>query len=439
MRVVLVNSPIYKESNKEDCNEYLPPFGLGFIASNLEKNGIEVNILDAVQKSLNIDEIICELHEMNPVVIGINIFSVNIDVVRLIVESYKYDCKFIIGGQCVKHIYNDIFDWNTKNEIIVVIGEGDLIMSDIVLEKVREKPIISGDNRKVYKVDISSYYYPNNLENIYLNRKLLNETDIINYFGIKEKAIITSRGCIYNCAFCGAARSLNTESCIRILSPEAVLAQINEIKVEDPRVKSIRILDDLFLRNAQRINEAINIFTEVGMSWRAMAHVKTFVSINEECLVKLKQSGCLELFIGLESGSDRIRKLIKKDGSINEVKDTIYKLLKVGINIKGYFIFGFPTETKEEMEESYLLASYLKECSRNLAGDFRTSVFQFRPYHGTELYNKFVDTRGEIIVYKENVTLTNMIKKSQFNSYYKNFSFCDDNILYDYINKTNNL
>lgn len=396
-------------------------------------------VLDTIQRGMNLDEIVCELHKMRPDVIGVNVFSVNIDVVRLMVESYDCNCRFIIGGQCVKHIYKDIIAWNTNNEIIVVIGEGDFIISDIVLEKVDEKPIVSSDNRKVYRVDTSSNYYPEKLEAIRLNRKLLNETDIINHFGLKEKAIITSRGCFYDCAFSGAARSLNSESNIRTLSSETVLLQISEIVSGDPFVKCIRILDDLFLRNAKTINDAINIFNKVGVKWRAMAHVKSFANIDNDCLASLKQSGCLELFVGIESGSDKIRQLIKKNGYAEEVKETIYRLLKAGINIKGYFIFGFPLETKEDMEASYLLASYLKESSKQLVGNFRTSVFQYKPYHGTELYNKFANNIGESIVFQENIVLTHMNNKAQYNSTCKNFSECDDNIMYNYIYKTNNL
>ncbi len=437
--VVLVNSPIYKDNNTEATNEYLPPFGLGYIASDLEGNGIEVTVLDTIQKGMNLDEICCELHKIKPEVIGVNVFSINIDIVRSIVESYQYNCRFIIGGQCAKHVYKDIIAWNTKNEIIVVIGEGDYITSDIILDTVSEKPMICIDYRKVYKVDASSKYYPDKLENIHLNRNLLNETDIINHFGFKEKAIITSRGCIYDCAFCGAAKSLNTESDIRMLSSEAILEQINEIISMDPSVECIRILDDLFLRNKKKINEAIKIFNEIGIRWRAMAHIKSFSNTDDDSMINLKQSGCLELSIGIESGSDKIRKLIKKNGSAEEVKKIIYRLLKAGINIKGYFIYGFPTETKEDMEDSYLLASYLKESSKHLMGDFRTSVFQYKPYHGTELYNNFVDKKYDKIIFQENIILTGMTKKSLFNSYFKNFSECADDILYNYIYKTNNL
>ncbi|MBH1941061.1 radical SAM protein [Mobilitalea sibirica] len=437
--VVLVNSPIYKDNNTEDTNEYLPPLGLGYIASNLKENGIEVMVLDAVQKGMNLDEICCELHKIKPEVIGINIFSINIDIVRSMVESYQNDCRFIVGGQCAKHIYKDIIAWNTKNEIVVVIGEGDYITSDITLNAVNETPMLCIENRKVYKVDTSSKYYPKDLENNHLNRNLLNETDIINHFGLKEKAIITSRGCFYNCAFCGAAKSLNTESNIRMLTPQAILEQINEIFSMDPSIECIRILDDLFLRNKIKINEAIKIFNEICLKWRAMAHIKSFVNTDDDSLVNLKQSGCLELFIGIESGSDKIRKLLKKNGSAEEVKKIIYRLLKAGINVKGYFIYGFPTETKEDMEESYLLASSLKESSKFLKGDFRTSIFQYKPYHGTELYNKFVDGVYDDLIFQENEILTGMTQKSQFNGYYKNFSECADDILYNYIYKTNNL
>ena len=82
---------------------------------------------------------------------------------------------------------------------------------------------------------------------------------------------------------------------------------------------------------------------------------------------EIKASGCIELFIGIESGSPEIRKFINKAGSINEIRQTVKKLLDAGINVKGYFMYGFPEETIEQMKQTYELADELSSYSSSRA------------------------------------------------------------------------
>lgn len=77
----------------------------------------------------------------------------------------------------------------------------------------------------------------------------------------------------------------------------------------------------------------------------------------------LKESRCKELFIGIESGSNKIRKKIKKMGTIKDILEVSSKILEVGINLKGYFIYGFPEETEEDFKKTLELAKKIKEIS----------------------------------------------------------------------------
>ncbi|MBO1264871.1 radical SAM protein [Proteiniclasticum sp. SCR006] len=439
MKVVLINSPIYDRLEIESAgNEYLPPFGLGYLATKIQEKNWDVTILDTIQLGLNVTQVVQRLYEMEPDIIAINIFSVNIPVVRSILESYQSKAKFIVGGQCTNFIYNEIIKWNTNNELAVIIGEGDLIICDVIEDVVSEPPVYESKTRKVFQVHSSSKYFPADINVLPLNRGLLNEEFVVNYYGLKERAIITSRGCIYDCAFCGAAKSLNHNRKIRLKDKAVVLSEINDLIQVDPTVQCIRILDDLFLRSLQSIRDAIEIFSQFNVSWRAMAHIKTFENVPEELIVQMKKSGCVELFIGIESGSDKVRKMINKLGTVDEIKNTTRKILKCGIDIKGYFIFGFPLESESDMEMSFNVATTIYRYSQNSDGNFRTSVFQFRPYHGTALFNEFVEPKLELD-YQENHILSTLIERRHFNIQTKNYSECDDKILYEFIFKTSNL
>ena len=201
-----------------------------------------------------------------------------------------------------------------------------------------------------------------------------------------------------------------------------------------PETESIRILDDLFLKNRNSILKAISIFGEFDFEWRAMAHIKSLQG-SEDLFEMLKNSGCRELEIGIESGNEKIRSLIHKVGSVEEIYNVITKILDSGINVKGYFMYGFPNETITQCNDTYLLALKLYNYSLNSSGKFMTSAFQFRPYHGTELYKLL----NQKISYEHNDELDELVGRKQFNFMAGNFSNCTTEEINRFVIETNKL
>ena len=434
-RFVLVNSPIYWETTSEE-EEYLSPLGLGYIATYLKKAGLEVILLDCVKEKLGVKDVLKQISVIKPEFVGINIFTQNYELVKHIIEKMPVQCECFVGGQVVKSIYDNILDWRTDNKFNIIIGEGEFIIPQIVLERYAEKVFRQRNNKFVYKVDKESQYFPNDISKIYLDREFLKNEIIVNHYSKKEAAIVTSRGCAYDCAFCGGARGLNKDITIRMRDAESIKHEIAELCSLYPDLQSIRILDDLFLRNKASISQAADIFKGFPqLQWRGMVHVLSLVN----CLDKvqmLKDCNCKELFIGIESGSATIRKRINKLGSVSDVINVISEILASGIDVKGYFMYGFPEETKADMEETYDLACKIKDLSEKYMGVFRPSVFQFRPYHGTKLYNEIAQKGIEIPNCSYNALVYTSEGRGQFNFSSGNYSKVSDKILEEYIIKT---
>lgn len=91
------------------------------------------------------------------------------------------------------------------------------------------------------------------------------------------------------------------------------------------------------------------------------------------------------------------------------------------------------------MESTYKLAVELKNISQNYNVNFRTSVFQFRPYHGTAIYNSLKEKYPGLSIdkLKHNRKLSSLIGRKQFNFNSNNFSKVSLKIIRDYICKTN--
>lgn len=435
---LLLNSPIYWDAAKEN-EQYLSPLGLGYIATYLEKAGADVVVLDCVKERKGVSDILAYIDNVKPEYIGINIFTQNYQNVKYIIENIRIACECFVGGQVVKSIYQQIWDWNVYNKLNIIIGEGEFIIPEIVTGTCRQKPEKQDGKKFVYRVNNDSEYFPRDISNIVLNRKYLGDEIVLNHYGQKEAAIITSRGCAYNCAFCGGARGLNVDVRIRSRTEESVIEEIRQILNYYPDVQSIRILDDLFLRNGESIDKANHIFGRFpGLNWRGMVHVLSLVNAADK-IKELSIGGCKELFIGIESGSEKIRQKINKLGSPEDIIRVSEEILKNGIDLKGYFIYGFPKETKEDFEKTYHLAQRLKDISREFKGAFRTSVFQFRPYHGTQLYNEIVSERGSVPECEFNSDLGDFYGRSQFNFGSGNYSMESDELLKKYIVKTQEL
>ena len=437
-KFLLLNSPIYWDSSKEK-EQYLSPLGLGYIATYLEKAGMDVELIDCVKERKNVLDIVAYINETHPDYVGINIFTQNYDMVKYIIENIDTGCECFVGGQVVKSIFQTIFQWEIRNRLNIIIGEGEFIIPEIALGRCKQLPEKENDNKFVFRVNKDSQYFPAEISNIFLNRKYLGDEMIVNHYGEKETAIITSRGCAYDCAFCGGARSLNRDIPTRIRTEESVIKEISDVLSDHPDVQSVRILDDLFLRDGRSIDVANSIFSRFPqLSWRGMVHVLSLVGAIDK-IKKLKNGNCKELFLGIESGSEAVRVRINKLGRLDDIIRVSKEILQSGIDLKGYFIYGFPKETKMDFQKTFELASKLKEISLKTPGVFRTSVFQFRPYHGTQLYNEIVKEKGIIHKCKFNEAISFFNGRSQFNFDFGNYSLECDELLNEYIIKTQEL
>lgn len=441
MKVLILNSPLFRHTNKLYDEDSLPPIGLGYIATILQQNNIDVKLIDAVADKISLNNLIENINEEKPDFIASNIFTTNYNLVKDLIESISYKAHIIIGGLSTKELYKKIIDWKTENKIDIVTGDGEFITLAIVTDTLKDEPFIKAANRRVFHVNSSSHYIVNDISNVPLNRGFFVNEPVQHPLGFLEANIVASRGCIYNCTFCAAARSLNADYPVRERSEISIIKELNEIKEKYPLVNSIRVLDDLFLKTKDSIQKAINVFSHFDYSWRSMAHVMTFNNADDILMTSLKQSGCFELFIGIESGSPKILSQIKKTKNLNTIISNISKVFKAGINVKGYFIYGFPNETIEDMEMTYGLAETLKNIALENNTNFRTSVFQYRPYHATQIYHD-LEAQGrnlEVESMQPDANLSNLVGRLQFNFHNGNYSKVDKKIIDSYIYRTINL
>ncbi len=189
----------------------------------------------------------------------------------------------------------------------------------------------------------------------------------------RSTTVMTSRGCPFSCIWCGSQCTFGRK--VRNRSVENIIAEIQHL-VAKYAIDTVWFVDDTFTLNKNRVLDLCRLMTErkIDIAWGCQAHVKT---ADEEMFLAMKKAGLVQLDFGVESGSNRVLKSLKKDSTDNAIRRAFFIARKVGLRTTATFMFGSPGESEEDIEKTMLLAQEIRP-------DFVSSFF-ITPYPGTEL------------------------------------------------------
>lgn len=201
--------------------------------------------------------------------------------------------------------------------------------------------------------------------------------------------IASSRGCPYDCIFC-SQRTISGRK-FRYISEEIVLEEIG-LLVGKYRQTHINFVDDNFTANKQRVIKLCELILRNGLQKRATFDLQTRAdAVDDEILSLLKRAGFRLVNYGLETASERLMVLLNKKETVAENIAAVKLAKKHGFGVSGTFIFGLPTETREERWQAYELA---KELDLDYVR-FNNAT----PYPGTRLY-EIAKEEGRLFVEK---------------------------------------
>ncbi len=214
----------------------------------------------------------------------------------------------------------------------------------------------------------------------YITTKILGERDMI---------IMASRGCPHKCAYC-YQQNPNVNNRWRSYSPEKVVDLIQELQ-EAYDLNAINIQDDLFFGSRAWVTRVCEEILRRGirMTFRADCRVDYINAFPDEFLDLVRRAGIQTLYVGVESGSDRVLEMIRKNITAEDVRKAVKKLKRHGIIPQMSFMAGFPGETMEDVYKTLRLMLEVVE----IYPEARTSNLQlYTPYPGTELWDKAVES-----------------------------------------------
>jgi radical SAM superfamily enzyme YgiQ (UPF0313 family) len=159
--------------------------------------------------------------------------------------------------------------------------------------------------------------------------------------------------------------------------------------------KSFIFWDDLFTVNKKRVIEFCEelLKRDLNIKWICLARLNT---LDREMLDIMKKAGCIQIQVGVESGSERILKFIGKNLPISLINEKTQIIKDAAMNWLAFFIIGFPTETKDEIQKTL---NYIEEIKPSTV-----QISIFSPYPGTDFFT-FLNKKN--LFYKQGEYLKN--------------------------------
>jgi anaerobic magnesium-protoporphyrin IX monomethyl ester cyclase len=360
MKVCLV-SPLYYSDVKSVVGVSSPPLGLAYLASVLRQDH-GVKIIDSNILNYTIEDVERELRSFNPDVVGVTSVTPSIYEaykVAEIAKKVREDCTVILGGPHATFMPRQTLE-ECKYVDMIVRGEGEETTRELIehIEKgasLREvKGITFREDNEI--IDTEPRPFIKNIDDIPFPSRDLLPLDLYKYNGVKYTSMLTSRGCPFKCSFCSSSRLFG--GFWRGRSPENVLEEM-KIIYEEYGVRNIMIVDDTFTLNQERAEKICDGIIKEGwdISWGASSRVDT---LSKRLVEKMKKAGCWVIFLGIESGCQKILDTIGKRITLEQVKNAVRILKDAGIQVLGSFIIGFLQDTKETIEETIKFAKSLK-------------------------------------------------------------------------------
>lgn len=394
--LVLINTSLH-DYGKRARKTYkdrgsIPPFGLGYIATVAETAGFNVGVLDAEFLGLSYDAAAEQVRQANPRWAGVNLFSSTYEHSVQILQRLPTAVQIMLGGPHTRACPNDILTDSAVPRIdALVIGEGENRVVELLKDANSRSrlPLVywveSGAVRQgEAPADSRALLSPDLIRMPFVNRNFLENSESA-VDGLKSSKMIASRGCPYDCTFCGSARSITPDITIRHRDSNNIVAEMKMLHAEKG-IGYFDFLDELFLMSPCFINQFVHALESErelsGIRWEANGRVNVFDAVDADMLKRLASAGLAKITFGIESGNDEVLARIKKQTTVDAVRRAADKVLSAGIHLCGNFIFGFPDETPAQMNQTADLIRHLHGLDR--PGRFSAIIYEFFPFPGTQ-------------------------------------------------------
>lgn len=360
MKVLLTHGYFLNEDPKEQrIMKPYPPLGILYLSAYLKQRGLATAVFDATFSSIQEQQAYILEHRPPYIAIYVNLMT-KLNVLKLMqfIRSREElnHCRIILGGPEVRYHADNFLNYGAD---AIVLGEGEETLYDLIstldtpmnpfldlvngimFRNARGEIVKTAERAKIKDIDVLPFP----------DRKAI---DLDRYFkawkgahGQSAVSISTMRGCPYTCKWC--SRAVYGLS-YRRRSAAKVVAEIKWI-LDNYEVDTFWFVDDVFTVSHKWLRTFADELKkqEVTFSYECITRADR---MNEEVVDMLVESGCFRVWIGAESGSQKIIDAMDRRVDVQQVRDMIRLAQAKGIQAGTFIMLGYPGETEEDIEET---------------------------------------------------------------------------------------
>ncbi|MFC1646001.1 B12-binding domain-containing radical SAM protein [Candidatus Omnitrophota bacterium] len=366
MNVLLINPSLvaaevhhYSKTLEKHRGIY-PPLGLSYVAASLINNGHKVIIVDCDAVKDSWESINKAITEINPDIVGFYVMTWTFRQVKGLlsrIKSVKENIISVTGGPNVSSFPKETLDFSDfdfgiqgegEDAILELINcietKGDFSRIDGLIWR-KEGQIIENQLRK-YKDNLDDISFPS-----WQSLPIYSYSDVFTY-NKHFATMIATRGCPFNCTFCDRKNRMG--KAWRSRSPENIVKEIMLLK-DNYGIKEFMFFDDNFILDKKWVYRLCDEIKskDLDINWECRARVDM---VDGELLKSMRKSGCYRIRYGMESADNEILKVLKKDITVEQIKESVKLTKQAGIEIFAYFMMGAPQETEATLRKTIDLA-----------------------------------------------------------------------------------
>jgi len=377
---------MYEDPHELAVMKPYPPLGLLYVSSHLKAHGVDAHIYDTTFSRF--DELQAYLQREKPPVVGIysNLMT-RTNVLRVMAAAKDAGSTIVVGGPDPA---NYLDEYLSRGADVIAIGEGELTLEELVPHLREHGPrelggiqgiafrdesgeIVRTEPRPMI-ADLDAQPFP--------DRAAIDQHAYVNlwreHHGMGSVSLITARGCPFTCTWCSHSVFGYSH---RRRTPTNVVNEVEQI-VATYAPDMLWYADDVFTINHKWLFEYAGEMERRGLRL-PFETISREDRLNEEVIQTLARMGCYRLWIGAESGSQKVLDAMKRRTNAERVRSMVHLLQKYGIEVGMFIMLGYEGEERTDLEET---VEHLKLAGPNT---FLTTVAY--PIKGTPYYASVAD------------------------------------------------